>query len=329
MPTQQETLSAKLSAYETILQLARKHRAESLCQTAEDLYKQAIIIARATPEFPSLALIESLYELAAYFSFQGQGKDEQAKPLWEEIKTNSETSCKSNNHIYVQTIFSLAQLNEKQEHAQAAESLYKELLQKQETEFGDESLEICPTMDQLAAFYCRQKKYSLAEALYLKILVIKEFHLGTCSVEINYTVDSLIDIFQRLGKWRLAEYMLNRQKAILIALHGKESLCVASCALRLARLQEVHIKQFDRAIENLTFALETYKNKFGEQAGPIILMQKKLDQILFARMETQAITDGTITPDEAITVELPPIHSSEPSLAFSGSPSMVGAAGLL
>jgi len=314
MKLMQESQSPKLSAYNTILQIARRNKAEGLCQTAEDLYEQAIAMARAIPE-PSL-LIESLCELATYYSFQS--KDEQAKPLWEEIATHGQKHFQPNNNMYVQSIFSLALLNEKNGNALAAESLYKELLQKQEAAFGDESLEICQTVDKLAAFYCGQKQYSLAESLYLRILVIKEFHLGTCSVEINYTVNALIDIFQRLGKWRLAEYMLNRQKAILVALHGKESLCVASCALRLAELQAVSIKQLDTAIDNLSFAVQTYKNKFGEHAGPVIALQKKLDQMLLARLESKYL--GTeiaseIKIDEAITVDLgsPPFPAEDPT----------------
>jgi len=73
--------STKLNAYNTILQLARKHKGESLCQMAEDLYKQAIIIARTASDLPPAILMESFYELASYYSFQG--KDKQAQPLWE------------------------------------------------------------------------------------------------------------------------------------------------------------------------------------------------------------------------------------------------------
>ena len=306
MLEEQTKLCAKQNAYQMILQLARKFKAEGLCQTAEDFYKQAIVIARHLPQPQPSILLESLYELANYLSFQG--KEEQAESLWDEIKSHSSVLTQSSNPIYIQTIFHLAQLYEKQNQIEKAQSLYKELLHIQELDFGDESIEICPTLDYLAAFYCRQKNYSLAEGLYLRILVIKEFHLGTCSVEINYTVNSLIDIFQKLSKWRLAEYMLNRQKAILVALHGEESLCVASCALRLADLQATYGNQLDKAIENLSFAVGVYQNRFGDQAAPVILLQKKLDQMLLKCLENQAAQLTTQTP---ITIELPSISTAQ------------------
>ncbi len=310
MLDEQKKSTTKLTAYQMVLQLARKYKAESLCQTAEELYKQAIVHARALPPSQSTVLIESLYELANYYAFQG--KEEKAQPLWDEIKEHASECFQPQDYIYVQTIYSLAQLYEKQEKSEQSESLYKELLQKQEAAFGDESLEICPTLDQLAAFYCHIKKYTLAESLYLRILVIKEFHLGTCSVEINYTVNSLIDIFQKLGKWRLAEYMLNRQKAILVALHGRESLCVASCALRLAELQATHGNQFDKVIENLALTVRIYENKFGDQAGPVILLRKKLDQMLLFRLENQA---SAMPHDNVVTAELSAKESKQQNRA--------------
>ncbi len=297
MITKQEHTLAKLNAFRTILQLARKHKAESLCQIAEDLYKQAIIMAKNTPEFELIILLESLFELASYYSFQG--KENEAKPLWEEIKIRADGYLKADTYIYVQSIFNLSRLYEKQEDIKKAEELLKELLQTQELQFGDESLEICSVLKQLAALYCRQQKYSVAESIHLRILVLKEFHLGTCSVEINSTVDALIDIFQKLGKWRLAEYMLNRQKAILVALHGNNSLCVASCVFRLSQLQELHTRELNKAIENLQYAIDVYKERFGEQAGPVALLQRKLDQMLFAKLENQMVVD------EISTFELP------------------------
>ncbi len=273
--------SVRLDTFNTIIQLARKHRAEGLCQMAEDLYKQAIAIARVLDEAKPLILSAALYELANYYEFQA--KDVEAELLWIELKTY-EDHFDANHYIYVQSVFGLSQINERRGNLDMAERLYKEILEKQESQLGDESLDICPTLDQLAAFYCRQKKYNVAEALHLRVLVIKEFYFGTCSPEINYTVDALIDIFKKLGKWRLAEYMMNRQKGILLALHGRDSLCVASCAIRLSELQ-TKTKQLNKAIENLSFAVQVYKNRFGELASPVILLQSKLDTLLICGME--------------------------------------------
>lgn len=269
-----------LDTYNITLQLARKHRAEGLCQMAEDLYKQAIAIARVLHDPESLLLCLALYELANYYKFQA--KDDNSELLWKEIKAY-EKYFDSNHYIYIQSMFSLAQINENRGRINIAEALYKELLKRQKDELGDESLDICPAYVQLAAFYCRQKKYNLAEALYLKVLAIKEFYLGTCSPEINYTVDALIDIFKKLGKWRLAEHMMHRQKDILLALHGKDSLVLASCALRLSALQ-TDTNQLNRAIQNLSFTIRIYKNKFGELANPVISLQNKLDTLLICGM---------------------------------------------
>ncbi len=298
----QELQTVRLNTYNTILQLARKHRAEGLYQMAEDLYKQVIAIARVVNEPEPHLLSAVLYELANYYEFQA--KDDQSELLWIELKAY-EQYFTSNHYIYVQCVFSLAQLNERRGNLDRSEALYKELLKRQESELGDESLDICPILDQLAAFYCRQGKYNLAEALHLRVLVIKEFYLGTCSPEINYTVDALIDIFKKLTKWRLAEYMMNRQKGILLALHGKDSLCVASCALRLAELQ-TDTKQINRAIDNLSFAIQVYKNKFGELANPVISLQSKLDTLLICGMEMSfASSESSVySNDEPITINL-------------------------
>lgn len=301
MQVQQELQSVKLNTYQIIIQLAKKHKSEGLYQMAEDLYKQALAIARALNEPNIEILTEALYELASYYEFVA--KDEEAEILWKEIKAY-EDYFESNHYLYVQSIFSLAHIYERKGNPHLVEELYKELSHKQEAELGNESLEICPTLYELAAFYARQEKYNLAETLYLRILVIKEFHLGTCSPEINYTVNALIDIFQKLGKWRLAEYMLNRQKAILLALHGQDSLCVASCALRLAELQ-VNTKRIDKAIDNLSFAVQVYKDRFGELASPIISLQNKLDTLLICGMETEfAPFANCDQSDESITVNL-------------------------
>jgi tetratricopeptide (TPR) repeat protein len=310
----QELQSVRFNTYNTNLQLARKHRAEGLYQMSEDLYKQAIAIARVLNEPEPTLLSAALYELASYYEFQA--KEDESELLWRELKAYEEYFT-SNHYIYVQSIFSLAQLNEKRGKLDISEAFYEELLKKQENELGDESLDICPTLDQLAAFYCRQKKYNLAEALYLRVLVIKEFYFGTCSPEINYTVDALIDIFKKLSKWRLAEYMMNRQKAILLALHGKDSLCVASCALRLAELQ-TDTKQINKAIENLSFAIQVYKNKFGDLANAVISLQSKLDTLLICgmKMSFAPSENSHYTNDEPITVNLdsPNISLAVPSL---------------
>ncbi len=316
-----EIQSAKLNTYYTIIQLAKKHRAEGLCQMAEDLYKQAIAIARVVNQPKPILLTEALYELASCYDFLG--KDNEAELFWKELKTYEEYFA-SNHYIYVETIFCLAHLNENKKNYDTAESLYKELLEKQEIELGDESLDICATLEQLASFYCRQNKYGLAEALYLRILIIKEFYVGTCSPEINYTVDSLINIFKKLSKWRLAEYMMNRQKSILLALHGQNSLCVASCALRMAELQ-IATKQINKAIDNLSFAIHVYKNKFGEFASTIISLQNKLDTLLICGMETNfAPLENFTNSDETITVELDPISSTVLSTA-QPTPSLIPA----
>jgi tetratricopeptide (TPR) repeat protein len=280
---------------------------------AENLYKQAVAIARLLSETKPLLAAEALYELASYYNFQE--KDNEAELLWKELKTYNKYFA-STHCIYVQTIFGLARLEERKGNFDAAEILYKELLEKQENDLGDESLDICPILEQLASFYCRQNKYSLAEALNLRILVIKEFYLGTCSPEINSTVDALINIFKKLSKWRLAEYMMNRQKGILLALHGKDSLCLASCALRLSELQTA-TKQINRAIENLSFAIEVYKNKFGELTNPIISLQNKLDILLIHGVEMNfSPFDNSADSHASITVNLKSsnIASVTPSL---------------
>jgi hypothetical protein len=277
----QELQSAKLDTYYTIIKLARKHRSEGMCQMAEDLYKQATAIARVLNDPKPLRLAEALYELASYYDFEG--KDNEVEPLWNELISYGEYFA-ANHYIYVESIFSFAELHERKGNLQLVEDLYKDLLLRQEEELGDESLDICPTLDQLASFYCRMDKYTLAEALHLRILVIKEFYLGTCSPEINYTVDALIAIFKKLNKWRLAEYMMNRQKGILLALHGRDSLCVASCSLRLAELQ-IQTKQVNRAIENLSFAIQVFRERFGDLANPVIALQSKLDTLLICGMD--------------------------------------------
>ena len=276
-----ELRSIKFNTYYTVIPLARKYRAEGLCQMAEDLYKQAIAIARSLNEIEPILLTGALYELASYYEFQA--KSDEAELLWQEIITYQEYFS-ANNPIYMQSIFCLAKLNESSGNLTKAEELYKNLLQKQENELGDESQDICPTLDHLASFYCRQEKYSSAETILLRVLIIKEFYFGTCSPEINYTLDSLIHVFQKLKKWRLAEYILNGQKRILSALHGNKSVCVASCNLRLAQFQ-IETKEINKAIENLSFALEIYKNHFGESAPAIIALQDKLENLLIYGMD--------------------------------------------
>lgn len=264
------------------MQLAKRHRAEGFCYTAEDLYKQSIAIARVLNRPEPSCLTEALYELATYYDLQG--KENEAEPLWIELKTY-EPFFSSSNYIYVDTVYHLAHLSEKKNAFAVAEVLYKKLLKKQESEFGDESLEICPVIEKLAAFYTRQGKYSLAESLNLRILGIKEFYLGTCSPEINSTVNSLIEIFLKLNKPRLAEYMMNRQKGILLALHGKESICVATCALRLAELQASQ-NQKNKAIDNLSYAVHVYRNQFGENSNVVKSLHEKLDTMLISGLET-------------------------------------------
>ena len=276
-----ELRSIKINTYYTVIPLARKYRSEGLCQMAEDLYKQAVAVARSLNEIEPILLIDALYELASYYEFQA--KNNEAELLWQEIIKYQEYFS-ANNPIYIQSVFSLAQLHEKAGNLTKAEELYKNLLQKQESELGDESQDICPTLDQLASFYCRQEKYSLAETILLRVLVIKEFYFGTCSAEINYTIDSLIHVFQKLKKWRLAEYMLNGQKSILSVLHGNKSLCVASCSLKLAQFQ-IETKEINKAIENLSFTIDIYKNNFGELAPAVIALQNKLENLLIYGMD--------------------------------------------
>ncbi len=130
----------------------------------------------------------------------------------------------------------------------------------------------------MAAFYYRQQQYPQAETLYLKALAIEEYHLGTCSEQINNTVTALIDLFGKQKKWRLAEYMLDRQKDILNILHGEDSLCAASCELRLAELLR-QSGQIEKAIHSYDTVLRTYTNIFGSQSKPVLSLKSKRDQL--------------------------------------------------
>lgn len=70
----------KFEAYRTIKHLAGKYKEEGLFNQAEELYIESIALARNLSEPPQI-LINALYELADFYSFQG--KDEKAEDLGE------------------------------------------------------------------------------------------------------------------------------------------------------------------------------------------------------------------------------------------------------
>jgi hypothetical protein len=272
--------SIKQDAYLTIIKLARQHKEEGLFNQAEDFYRQAIAMARNLfsdgKDKQRLLLIETLIELASFYSFQG--KDKFSQSLWLEILELGKNTLTAGDNIYVEAVFGLADVREKNGEILQAEALYKNLLQKQETIFGTDSLEICPAIKKAAAFYFRQQNYNRSEALYLKSLALEEFHLGTCSAQINSTVDALVNIFRKQKKWCLAEYMLGRQKDILNILHGEGSLCVASCELRLAELFG-QSGQLEKAIRSYNNVLLAYAKIFGDRSNPILALKKKISAL--------------------------------------------------
>ena len=74
------------------------------------------------------------------------------------------------------------------------------------------------------------------------------------------------------------------------------------------QLVETATKQINRAIENLSFAIQVYKNKFGELANPVISLQSKLDTLLICGMEMSfaPFENSVYSNDEPITVNLDP-----------------------
>jgi tetratricopeptide (TPR) repeat protein len=275
--TQVQTESVRLDAYLAILGLARQYKEEGLFSQAEDFYQQTIALARnlfaINKEKPRSLLIETLSELAAFYSFQG--KDERSQPLWLEILNLGESFFKASDSLYVESVLGLARVKEKKGKYKEAEELYTNLLLAQETELGTEVLEICPVIKKAANFYFRQRNYSQAEALYLRVLGLEEYHLGTCSVQINDTVGTLFNVFLKQKKWRLAEYMMYRQKDILSILHGERSLCTTSCELRLAELFW-QSGQTERAMRSYDIVLHTYAKMFGDRSKPVVLLKNKI-----------------------------------------------------
>ena len=292
-PEPKTSESDKPEHYAQIAQTARAYRQEGRCKQAEDLYNQAIAATRvAAAHYSQLdqqALVGILYELAEFYSFQG--KDRQSESLWLEILELAPDTAAIEN--LAEVIFKLAAVYEKKGEIAEAEKLYIDFLQKRENELGKNSLEITDILKKLAASYCRQQNYAAAESLYLRTLAIEEFHLGTCTESINGTVDALIDVFEKLGKWRLAEYMLSRQKAILSVLHGENSLCVASCQLKLAKFLN-ETGQLNKAIDNYASVVTIYADIFGEEVKPVLSLKKTLEQ-LRSKMRTQSFA-----PDHSI-----------------------------
>ncbi|PWU02407.1 MAG: hypothetical protein C5B53_01690 [Candidatus Melainabacteria bacterium] len=243
---------------------------------AEDLYKQALELARLANGKGDSELTNRLEELGWFYA--RQDKYHEAEPLFERVLDLRSHEASPNDDLLIRSLEQLATAYEKTGKAKKAEELLTRLLAKQEDRYGTSALYLIPTLDRLAEFCLGQDHYEKAETLYLRILAIAEFYYGTYSVEINGVVLALINVFEKQGKTALAEFMLQKQEAILAAIHGPDALCVAACLLRRGEIL-TKVRRHEEAQRVYLRALTIYQKAYGSDSSSVNALRRRLSQL--------------------------------------------------